>query len=546
MLRELLEENEALRAKLATESSERARLQKLLEKLNLELQLLKRQLHGQKAEKVDPRQTQLAMLPLLEAMGRLQAGDVGALDDAEAALDDHERKKGGETPAKAKKPHGRRDLKLEDLPVHRVVVEPAERKLPGGELLERIGEDVSRHVEWRPGSFVVVEVVYPKYKTPSVVAGEANIVRADPVDMPVPKSMAGAGLLAHVLVSKYADHIPLTRQESILRRHGMRVAKSTLADWVQASTSLLGRIVEAMFDDARENARYTIADATGVLVQAAEVCRRGHFYVLVVPQEHVLFRFTPKNDGDAVARVLEGFKGLLHVDASQVYHELYRQSGGELVEVGCWAHARRGFFEPLTTDRERALVGIGLIGLLYEAQREATDSTGVVDGAKRAAAARPILDRIFAWASEERARVESGTRIHEALGYLANQREALCRFLDDARIRLDTNPAELELRREVVGRKNWLFLGSDSGAQWNTTAVSLIASCAMHGIEPWAYLRDVLTLLPSRPQTRVLELSPKHWRDTRARVGVQEAVRALRVPDHVGRTPPADAGASDG
>jgi transposase len=131
--------------------------------------------------------------------------------------------------------------------------------------------------------------------------------------------------------------------------------------------------------------------------------------------------------------------------------------------------------------------------------------------------------------------------IHLALGYVVRQRRALLRFLDDGRIRLDTNPAELELRREVVGRKNWLFLGSDDAAKWNTITVSLIASCQMHGIEPWAYLRDVLTLLPSWPQQRVLELAPKNWRATLSRADVQERLAELRLIDRATPVRPTDA-----
>lgn len=285
-----------------------------------------------------------------------------------------------------------------------------------------------------------------------------------------------------------------------------------------------------MWEDAKR-ARYFLVDATGVLVQAERECRRAHFYVTVVPREHVLYRFTATNDGDTVARLYAGFSGHFHADASAVYHELYRQQAG-LVEVGCWAHARRRFFEALGTDRERALVGIGFIGLLYEAHRAALDRDGRdgrVDKEQRSRATRPILARIFSWARREFRGTETGTPIDEALGYLIRQRRPLRRFLDDAILRLDNNLAELELRREVVGRKNWLFLGSDNGAVWNTTMVSLIASCQMHDIEPEAYLRDVLTLLPGWPVNRVLELSPKHWRETAARVETRERLDGLRL-----------------
>jgi hypothetical protein len=254
----------------------------------------------------------------------------------------------------------------------------------------------------------------------------------------------------------------------------------------------------------------------------------------------VLFRFTRKNDGPAVAAVLAGFKGYIHADAATVYHELYRQEPGSVVEVGCWAHARRRFFDALSGDRERALMGIGFISHLYDAQRATVDATGVADTDKRAFLARPILAKLLSWARREFRLAEEGTPIHQALGYLLRQRRALLRFLDHGRIRLDTNPAELALRREVVGRKNWLFVGSDDGARWNSVAVSLIASCQMHGIEPWAYLRDVLTLLPTWPHKRVLDLAPKNWHATAATPATKERLLELRLIDRSHLIAPSD------
>ncbi len=256
-----------------------------------------------------------------------------------------------------------------------------------------------------------------------------------------------------------------------------------------------------MWNDAK-GAPIAIAGATGVLVMAQDECKRCHFYVVVVPKQHVLFRFAERNNGEAVARILAGFPRL-HLDASAVYHEVFRNAP-DVVEVGCWAHGRRKFFEALSTERDAAMFGIGMIGLLYDAHNAA----------------------------------RRGDPMKTAVGYLLRQRRPLTRFLDDGELRLDTNPAELELRRPVVGRKNWLFIGSDGAAHWNTTVVSLIASCHMHSIEPWAYLRDVLTLLPVWNSTRVLELAPKNWVKTREQ---PETQRLLNELDLVRRGVPHDA-----
>ena len=155
--------------------------------------------------------------------------------------------------------------------------------------------------------------------------------------------------------------------------------------------------------------------------------------------------------------------------------------------------------------------------MLYDVHRETTNAaTRLTDGAKRKELSAPIIEELYRYVEAERPRVAKGTPIADAFGYLINQREPLSRFLDDGRLRLDNNPSELALRSEVVGRKNWLFCGGDSGVAWNTTVVSLIASCRLHDIEPWAYLRDVLTLLPGWPSHRVVELAPKYWKESKS------------------------------
>lgn len=172
-------------------------------------------------------------------------------------------------------------------------------------------------------------------------------------------------------------------------------------------------------------------------------------------------------------------------------------------------------------------------------QRETTNAaTGVTDVAKRKELAAPIIKELYRYIENEHPRVEKGTPISKAFGYLVNQKEPLTRFLDDGRLRLDNNLSELELRSEVVGRGNWLFCGSDRGVEWNTTIVSLIASCRLHDIEPWAYLRDVLSLLPGWSQERVLELSPKYWKATLAMPDTQARLAELRL---FGRSSPAAA-----
>lgn len=538
----LFAERESLRAARDREAQarlmaeqERDAFKKLYELVQFELERLKRQLFGQKAEVVDPRQVQLAFTPVLDALARAQKGEQGANAEVEAELNKLRRRAREMAEGKPKKekppPHGRRDLSLEDLPVETIVLEPPERLAPGGEKLVKIGEEVTEYVDRRAASLVRVRKVRPKYKRPGTPdpAAASPIVIAPLPDRPIPRSIAGAGLLAFVLVQKFADHIPLHRQERIFKREGLRLPRSTLCGWVEGCAEILERIVQAMWEDARKNAHWIAMDATGVLVQAPIRCRRGHFWVLVAERSHVLFRYTKTCDGESAATLLPGYKGRLIADASSVYHELYRREPG-ITECGCWAHARRNLFDALLNDRQRALVGIGFIGLLYDAHWEATDrATGVTDGEKRKRLAKPVLDRLYAWIAEQQPLLDKDSPIAQALQYMVNHRVPLARFLDDGRLRLDNNLSELELRREVVGRHNWLFLGSDDGAKWNTTIVSLVASCQLHDLEPWAYLRDVLTLLPGWPAKRVLELAPKFWNQTRQKPETQQALASLHL-----------------
>ena len=538
----LARERDELKARAERAEHERNEFRKLYLLVTLELERLKRQLFGKKAETVDPAQVQLAFAPVLEALERAQGGGAAEADAVESELEKlRERAEAEVTRRKAQKappaPHGRRDLSLENLPVENIVIEPPERLIAGGEALVKIGEEVAEHVDRRPASLVRVRVVRPKYKRPEAAAGEgatapaqaAPIVIAPLPERPIPRGIAGPGLLAHVLVSKYADHLPLHRQERIFRREGLHLPRSTLCGFVQGSVALLGRIVDAMWEDARANARWVSIDATGVLVLAKDQCRRNHFWVVVAEREHVLFRFTKTHDGLVPAGLLEGFRGYVLADASSVYHELYRRETA-ITEVGCWAHARRRAFDALSSDEPRALVLIGFIGLLYDAHLLATDpKTGLTDGARRKADAGPVIDKLYAWVAAERQKVDDDAPIAKAMNYVANHRVHLTRFLDDGLLRLDNNLAELELRREKVGAKNWLYCGSDDGAHWNAVVVSLVASCQLHGIEPWAYLRDALTLLPAWPAKRVLALAPKNWNETRQQPETQKLLASLRL-----------------
>lgn len=551
----------ALTAEIGKLKQELAAIKKAYEQLATTYSRLLRNTIGPKRERAPD--AQLSILALLEGMARLQ--QTGNVDDAQALLDrvhagmngstnptdesasepEGPRPASGKPPVKSKSRHGRRAHKVVD---EEVTIEPAERVIPGGELLERIGEDTQVIIERHPAHLVRLLIHYPKYKAPGSPlkdparfddsgVPDVRIVRAPPLPSAMPKGLLGPMLVASVIVAKYADHIPLHRQERMFARDGVRLARSTLWDSISTVTPLLDRIVQAMWDDARRQAPWIATDATGILVRAPEKCRRNSFFVVCAARLHVLFASVEgAADGDDVANLLKGFPAGTPMisDAATVFHELHRRS--HYIEVGCWSHARRMFFEAIPTiERTTAVVAIGLIGLLYDAHDASKNIDGIVDGPRRKELALPILAAFDHLATQERPRISPDSLLAKAFNYLDNQRVALRRFLDDGRLRLDNNISELELRREVVGRKNWLFCGSESGVKANTTCVSLIASCALHDIDALAYLHEVLLLLPTWPADAMIELSPLRWASTRMR---DDVVALLAERSLLGRSRP--------
>lgn len=522
-----------LKDKLARAAHERDEYRKLYELASIELERLRRHIFGQKAEHVDPGQMQLAF----DAIVQMLAG-TGAQPDAGAGAQPDGRdgaapdgSSGGGDKGRQARPHGRQRLP-EHLPVERIELLPPEAQDERATALVRIGEEVSETLEWRPASFVRLQIVRPKF----AVKGEPEqgITIADVPDSPVPRSLAGPGLLAHVLVSKYADHLPLHRLEKMFERWGLHLSRSTLCGWVESCADKLALVVGAMAKDAL-NAHCIAIDATGVLVQAKEKCRRGHFWVLVADRDHVLFRFTPHHNQDGPKEFLRGYKGYVQADASSVYEQLFRTE--QVTEVGCWAHCRRKFFEAMTSDQDRATVAIGFIRKLYAIDKATKELPPSRRTEQRRKDAEPVLVAFRAWLETEDLLVLPKSPIAGAIGYALNQWTALTRFLEDGRLRLDNNRSELELRREAVGRKNWIFVGSKDGAEWNATIVSLIASCALHGIEPWAYLRDVLILLPTWPADRLIELAPKSWKQTLENADTRQRLAASPWPRAPAATP---------
>jgi len=491
---------------------ERDEYKNLVKHLREENERLKRGLLGQKAERLPKNDAQLSLAIMGLMLDKDAAGRNPEPPVVEQVVVEHTRKK----PV--------RKAFSDELPRVTIELLPPEVEKEGLDAFEYIGSDTREVFERRPASNVIVQLVYKKYIRKERQAGSSTqVLRAPSVELPIERGLAGPNALAETIVRRWQDHQPLNRLSGIYAREGVDLAKSTICTWHEALAEPASVLVDAMFQDAF-SAPYLCTDATGVLVQAPERCRSGHFWVLVAPEKHVLFRYSKRHDSAAVDEMLAGYRGYLVADAHSVYEHLYRD--GNVVEVACWAHCRRYVFKALPSDPLRSKVALSQMAALFAIERTIANSPRKKKEEVRRQKSKPIVEQFFQWVDEQWPLVLDDTPIHDALRYARNQRLALQRFLDDGRLPMHNNISELNLRREACGRKNWLFVGNDDAASVNATFVSLLASCQLHGIEPLGYLRDLFILLPSWPRHRVLELAPAYWRQTLEQPETQQKLLA--------------------
>jgi len=507
---------ETEREKAAAEREEAAAEREHYRALYLEMlercRKLEKGLSGPKSERLSEDQAQLTFDVLAMLLTERELADIDALAEAGAQeVKGHTRKK----------PTGRKPLP-ENLPRVEIKIIPDEVEREGLDAFECIGEDVTEVLERRPASVVVVRIIKRKFVRKNRDEKKGVLMGETP-ELPIPRGLAGPGMLSDTIVKRWDDHAPLNRLERIYARDGIELARSTICQWHKQLVMLFAPLVAAMRLDAF-NAPYVCVDATGVLVLQKEKCRRSHFWVLVVPGRHVLFEYTREHTNDAVDTVLAGYQGYIVADAHVVYDHLYVDEN--VTEVNCWAHARRYFFNAMGSDPERARRALAMINALFKIERSIADKPPRKKERLRKKHSAPIVERFFSWCDAEWPQLLEDTPIYDGVRYSRNQRAGLTRFLGDGRLPVDNNISERELRRQAVGRKNWLFLGSDDGGHTNAIFTSLIASCRMTGVEPWAYLRDLMCLMPRWPKHDVLELAPINWAETAKRDDVQAKLAA--------------------
>lgn len=343
---------------------------------------------------------------------------------------------------------------------------------------------------------------------------------------------------------KYGDGMPLFRIEDRFRRDGFPIDRGTMCRWLEDAGATCGAtVVHAARTDALD--AFCIAtDATGVLVQpirthekSRQACKRGHYFVHIADRDHVFFEYTAKETSAAVSAMFKGYSGYVQADAKSVYDILFRDprerppdddDGCVRTEVACWSHSRRKFWEAAIAKNAVAREALVRIGRIFELDAAWRKNPPAEIKRLRDVHMRPHMDSFFAWAEIEYERVrEQRSSLRSALGYAVRQKDALMRVLEDGRLLLDNNRSERELRKIAVGRKAWLFVGSDDHAESAGHHFSLIASCKLHALDPEAYFRDFFRVLPHWPNDRYLELAPKYWAATRARLDPNQLAQEI-------------------
>jgi transposase len=484
---------------------------RLLERVQHQLEQLLRQRYGPKRERIDENQLFLFAAQIIAASlaGAAASATSGAADEASSGVTRPAQRQG----------HGRKPLPT-SLERRRVVFDlnESQQQCPHCQKrMQRIGEDISERLEFVPASLHVIEEVRPKY----ACSNGCGVATAAKPAAPIEKGLPGPGLLAQVAVSKYGDHLPLNRLESIFQRHGVELSRQTMCDWMGACAELASPLWERM-KQVMLTSKVVQTDDTPVPVLDAALPRTriGRIWVYVGDRNHpyIVYDYTGNHSRAGPDHFLQGYQGYLQADAYPGYDMFFKDLSRGLIEVSCWAHTRRYFYEAQTSDVGRATVVLAYVGLLYEIERQARDRQLSADDrlALRQANSRPILDDIKLYLEAEKPKVLPKSPIGVAIDYALKNWEALLRYCQDGDLEIDNNHAERSLRSIVVGRNNWLFYGSDKGGRTGAVLSTLIATCKRLRIEPFTYLRDLFARMAAHPQNRLDELLPDRWQLARS------------------------------
>ena len=486
----------------------------LIEKLRMQLSILRRARFGRSSEKLDREIEQLELL-------------LGDIEESDAERQARTEASDGETSSTlpSKKPSVRTPLP-DHLPLETVMHEaPCVCPTCGATKFGRIGADERMVLEYVPSHFKRVLHVRPKM---SCRACE-TVVQAPMPTLPIEKGRPGPALLAHVLVSKYCDHLPLYRQAYIYARSGVEIDRSVMAGWVGHMAALLEPLAERIARHVRAGAALHADDTpVPVLAPGNGKTKTGRLWTYVRDERAagedtapaVWFAYSPDRKGEHPKQHLKNFKGGLQADAYAGFHHLY--GGGAIYEVACWAHARRKFHDihaihasPITAE------AIARIGALYGIEEEVRGKPIDARRSTRQARAKPLLESLRSWMEASLRSLSTKSETAGAIRYALSRWSALTRYIDDGLLEIDNNPAERALRAVALGRKNYLFAGSNAGGDRAAALYSLIGSAKLNGLDPELYLRTVLTQIASHPINRIADLLP--WNLTTHRTDTSKA-----------------------
>lgn len=378
-----------------------------------------------------------------------------------------------------------------------------------GRQMDCIGEDVTRELEFQPAKLEAHIHVRPKYACRHCKDGVSS---ASLPPRPIPGGIAGPGLIAQVVVSKFGDHLPLYRLEDILPRHGVYLARSTLCDWVKSAAGLL----QPLYDRQRElvlQSALMWTDDTGVTVLGGEKGSfRGHFWTYLGDDQHpfAVYDFTTSHSRDGPANFLQGYMGYLHADAFTGYDAIFLGAGAGIHEVACWAHARRKFFDAVRSYPREAHQVLEWIRQLYDIEDRAQEGSAAARINLRIREAVPVLDKIETYLAELAVKALPKSSLGKAVTYARNQWEALRRYTVDGRLTIDNNVSERTLRHQAIGRKNWLFLGNEAAGPRAAVLYTILAGAKRHRIEPWCYVRELLLRMHA-DDVNLDEMLPDRW-----------------------------------
>lgn len=470
------------------------------EQLRRQLAHLTKYVFGRRSEQGSDVPEQ-CVLPFASAAG---AVDAGGADEAppHTEVQSHQRRN-----------HPGRKALPPELPREQVLLDvSAEQQHCGGcdQPKVRIGCDTTETLDYKPASLFIREYLRPKYACPRCQDGVAQ--QSLPI-RPIEKGRPEPGLLAQVITAKYADHLPLYRQEQIFSRQGVGITRTLMSEWNGAVADLLTPLAETIHGQILRS-RYIQSDDTGIEVQGADGYRNGHLWVYRGEGGEQSYDFSWQRNRDGPLRRLKGYKGYLQADAAPAYDDVYRQSP-DIDEVGCWAHTRRYFKEAQATSPVEASQVVVLIGELYGIERSSKSLDEAQRHSQRQQRATPVLARIHDYLRAIETQALPKSPLGQAITYALNQWEALNRYLEHGALEIDNNGAERAIKPIVLGRKNWLFIGSEAAAHRTCVLLTVVNTCKALQINPFEYLRDVIARVSTHPMSRIDELTPREWKRLR-------------------------------